>query len=52
MSCIATNLFCNAEMILKIDFKIATLSRIHTHNRFTAVLEFVQDCPSEQVPER
>jgi len=24
----------------------------HTHNRFTALLEFVRDHPGEQVPER
>jgi len=24
----------------------------HTHNRFTALLEYVQDHPGEQVPER
>jgi len=24
----------------------------HTHNRFTALLEFLQDYPGEQVPER
>ena len=24
----------------------------HTHNRFTALLEFVRDYPGEQVPER
>ena len=29
-------------------FQIAT----HTHNRFTALLEYVRDHPGEQVPER
>jgi len=24
----------------------------HTHNRFTALLEYVRDYPGEQVPER
>jgi len=26
--------------------------KTHTHNRFTALLEFVRDHPGEQVPER
>jgi len=28
------------------------LSQSHTHNRFTALLEYVWDHPGEQVPER
>jgi len=27
-------------------------TRTHTHNRFTALLEFVRDYPGEQVPKR
>jgi len=28
------------------------LTHTHTHNRYTALLEFVRDHPGEQVPER
>jgi len=31
---------------------VASLYYTHTHNRFTALLEFVRDHPGEQVPER
>ena len=34
----------------KYNCKIICLS--HTHNRFTAILEYVQEHPGEQVPER
>jgi len=32
--------------------KMLLIKNIHTHNRFTAFLEFVRDHPLEQVPER
>jgi len=31
-------------------FNVSTLPR-HTHNHFTALLEYVRDHPGEQVPE-
>ena len=31
---------------------IASAGKSHTHNRFTALLEYVRDHPGEQVPER
>jgi len=34
------------------SFKTANMCTQHTHNRFTALLEFVRDYPGEQVPER
>jgi len=30
----------------------SSLWHTHTHNRFTALLEYVQDHPGKQVPER
>ena len=33
------------------DFTVAA-SLLHTHSRFTALLEFVRDHPGEQVPEK
>jgi len=32
--------------------QIASITKNNTHNRFTALLEFVRDHPGEQVPER
>ena len=35
-----------------VHFKLRYVTTVHTHNRFTALLEFVRDHPGEQVPER
>ena len=36
----------------KANERLALLRYTHTHNRFTALLEFVRDHPGEHVPER
>ena len=44
----------NLELVDKFCYlgDMLSVDGAHTHNRFTAVLEFVRDHPGEQVPER
>jgi len=37
--------------VMQVDLE-KCLSVTHTHNRFTALLDFVWDCPGEPAPER
>jgi len=43
-------ILCGA--VNNVIYCVNTLHELHTHNRFTALLEFVRDHPGEQVPER
>jgi len=46
--------FLMLKILAKLEWRVPNLSftHTHTHNRFTAHLEFVRDHPGEQVPER
>jgi len=40
------------DIFVDFESKYEKLQMSYTHNRFTALLEFVRDHPGEQVPER
>jgi len=42
----------NSQSVNQSGNQSETFKVVHTHNRFTALLESVQDYPGEQVPER
>jgi len=37
---------------IKVNKHVYFQTHTHTHNRFTALLEYVWDNPGEQIPER
>ena len=51
--CLGGSLFLGHSVFMHVSVNcIGDCGDVHTHNRFTALLEFVRDYPGEQVPER